>query len=249
MGRLKVLYEDDLLLVIDKPAGMPTTAQRGGRRPTVAEFLVASFPALAPIGRPGEAGLCHRLDNDTSGCLLVAKTPEAFAACRAQFAARTVTKEYLALLLGLLPQRTHWTQPIAHHPQKPARMQIHATATGPRPEKAQPAETLVEALETFPSALDRPAPYSLCRVTISTGVRHQIRVHAAHAGYPIAGDRLYQSTSARQLDRLSLPRHFLHACHLVIRHPATGEPLAIESPLPPDLREILNHLRLGTGPI
>lgn len=242
-----IRYEDDLLLVIDKPAGMPTLSTPDGVHPTVAELLLARYPALADAAPMAQdAGIVHRLDNDTSGCLLVAKTRGVYTALRAQFADRTVQKEYRALLLGAVPDTLHCTAPIAHHPRKPHRMLVCSTRADAARYKAQPAETRIERLTPFAIGPGRVAPYTLCRVTIRTGVRHQIRAHCAASGYPVAGDRLYQNARARKCDTLPLPHHFLHTSHLVFRSPTNGTLITVETPLPRELQTMLE--KMGTGP-
>ncbi|MBI4365282.1 MAG: RluA family pseudouridine synthase [Deltaproteobacteria bacterium] len=230
-----ILYEDEALLVLDKPAGMPCTIERGGRRPAVANWLLARDPALAAVGKPSDAGLVHRLDNGTSGCLLAAKTAEAYAGLRARFDAGAIRKEYLALLVGSVPEAVEWTQPIAHHPRDAKRMLCDS--------RGRPARTQLTRLEWFPARDGRVTPYSYCAVTIPTGVRHQIRAHAAAAGFPLAGDRLYQSTAVRRQDTVPLGRHFLHAHRLVFSHPTNGNSVHVESPLPLELAKILRYLR------
>lgn len=245
---LSVLYEDHCILVIDKPARMPTLSEPGGLYPTVAALLLAQYPALADVAPHAEdAGIVHRLDNDTSGCLLVAKTRGAYAALRAQFDARTVQKEYHALLLGAVPDTLHCTAPIAHHPRKSHRMLVCDTRRVATEQQAQPAETLIECLTRVPIGRGRPSPYTLCRVTIRTGVRHQIRAHCAAAGYPVAGDRVYQNARARKDDTLPLSHHFLHAARLVFRAPSDGRSITVEAPLPQALQSVLQ--KMGTGPI
>lgn len=242
---LSILHEDTAIIVIDKPAGVPTLSAPDGIHPTIAEWLLARDPALASAGpKPEEAGLLHRLDNGTSGCLLAAKTPTVYKVLRTQFDAHTVRKEYIALLLGATPARMRCTTPIAHHPRKPQRM---LACGGTKAEVAryqtQPAETQIERLQLLPIGPRRPSPYSLCRVTITTGVRHQIRVHCAAEGYPLAGDRLYQNARSHKEDTLPLKHHFLHASRLGFIHPTTQQRIAFEAPLPADLQEVLDSFR------
>lgn len=245
---IAVLYEDDFVLVIDKPAGVPTLSEPDGLHPTIAALLLARHPALADAApHAADAGIVHRLDNDTSGCLLVAKTRGAYATLRAQFDARTVQKEYRALLLGAVPDTLQCTAPIAHHPRKAHRMLVCDTRRIATEQRAQPADTLIECLTRVPIGHGRPSPYTLCRVTIRTGVRHQIRAHCAAAGYPVAGDRVYQNARSRKGDTLPLPHHFLHAARLVFRAPSDGRSLTVEAPLPQELQIVLE--KMGAGPI
>lgn len=227
---------------MDKPGGIPTVSEPGGIRPTVAEFLMAERPELADIGKPGEAGICHRLDNETSGCLLVAKTSKAYQALRAQFDAEAIEKEYLALLLGATPEELKIARSIAHHPRRRNRMLVCDTADQARRYKALPALTVVHRTQLFPATDHRAVPYALCTITIRTGVRHQIRAHCAYAGFSIAGDRLYQTAADRRIDTLLHRRHFLHASQLTFQSPGAGHRITVRAPIPEDLQEILDSM-------
>lgn len=216
---LPVLYDDEALLAVDKPAGMPCVALRAGERDTVANFLLARAPETATAGRVAlEAGLVHRLDNPTSGVLLAARTPAAWRAVREQFRCRAVEKRYLAWVDGEVSAGGVRSEPIAHHPHRARAMVACPTAARARALSARPALTRYAPLE-------RRGRWTLLTITIATGVRHQIRVHLAAAGHPLCGDALYGGPPA--------PRLLLHALELVLHHPLGGQRLAIRSQPPP----------------
>lgn len=224
---LRVLYEDDALIAVDKPAGMPSQALRPDERETVVNFLLARHPevaALEPEGR--EAGLVHRLDVDTSGVLLAARTAAAYRCLRQQFARREVVKEYLALADGTVRVAGVVDAPIAHDRRNPQRMRV----TTPDDPQGRPAVTHFCAVAHY-------GPRTLVRVRIPTGVMHQIRVHLASIGNPVVGDRLYGAPTTAAL------RQLLHAARLSVIHPTSGEAVEIRSPLPADFAEALKRLR------
>lgn len=215
-----ILYEDHALLALAKPSGMPAVARRASDRGTAANFLLAYAPETAAAGRtPLEAGLAHRLDNGTSGVLLAARAPDAWRSLRAQFHARSVEKEYFAWVDGLTAGSGGCRDPVAHHPRQPRRMVVCRDATQAARWGARPADTRYRALE-------RRGERTLLAVSITTGVRHQIRAHLAAAGHPLCGDVLYGGSPA--------PRLMLHAAALTVAHPDDGRRLSITCPPPPD---------------
>jgi 23S rRNA pseudouridine1911/1915/1917 synthase len=238
--RVEVLYEDADLVAVDKPAGISSVAVRGGSADTVASFLAARFPETRGVGgSPLEAGLVHRLDRETSGVLLAARTPAAYAGLRRQFTRRRVRKEYLALVAGDVARPATIRTPIAHDRRHPARMRVAPDPQSQEQLRARPAETAYRPEIRYGAA-------TLLRVIIHTGVRHQIRVHLASIGHPIVGDRVYGApalvaTPSRQLRLESSARHALHACRIEFRHPASGAALVVESPLPADFEELLRR--------
>jgi 23S rRNA pseudouridine1911/1915/1917 synthase len=222
-----VLHVDDAVIVVDKPAGLVVHPGAGHRDGTLVGGLLARFPELADVGDPARPGLVHRLDRGTSGLLLVARTPEAHADLVAQLAARTVERRYVALVLGVPEPRAGVVDaPIGRSPRDPTRMAVSATG--------RPARThyRVEA------AYERPVPAARLRCRLETGRTHQVRVHLSAIGHPVVGDARYGG------DRPTLPapRPCLHAARLGFRHPATGEPVAFESPVPADLEAVLAGL-------
>jgi len=227
---IRIVHADEHVVVADKPAGMPSHPLKARETGTAANALVGRFPELARVGpAPREGGLVHRLDTDTSGLLLAARTDAAHAALRAQFAARTVEKGYLALVAGELQAGGEIAVPLAHDPQDPRRVRAASDPDWAEAHGARPALTRFEPRE-------RRRGFTLVDVEIATGVMHQIRAHLAFIGHPLAGDELY---GGPRLTGLS--RHFLHAARLRFAHPAGGR-AHFESALPPDLARILETL-------
>jgi 23S rRNA pseudouridine1911/1915/1917 synthase len=229
---LEVVYEDATLLVIDKPAGMVVHPAPGHPGGTLVNALLAHCPELARSGdeRPG---IVHRLDRDTSGLILVAKSEKTRRALQRQFEQRQVHKAYLALLDGhLQPAWGRIEAPIGRDPQHRQRM---AVLPGGRD-----ASTEYHILEQFAHDLG-PArgDYTLVEVEPRTGRTHQIRVHFSSIGHPVVADPVY----GRRKRQLPVPRQFLHASRLGFRHPKTGQRLNLEAPLPPDLSSVLDLLR------
>lgn len=218
---IPVVFEDDALVAVDKPAGIPGHALDPRQRGTVAAFLLARYPEMAEVGSPLAPGLVHRLDSDTSGLLLAARTPAAHAAVRAALRARRVEKSYLAIVEGVAAGGYRIATPLAHDPGDRRRMM-----PAPPGARAWPAETSVEVLATGPRR-------SLVRAVIRTGVTHQVRVHLALLGLPVVGDPLYGRAES------ALARHALHAAALVLPHPEDGHPLRLASPLPAELDGLL----------
>jgi 23S rRNA pseudouridine1911/1915/1917 synthase len=218
-------YSDDSIIIVNKPSGLPSVALRHTDARTVANFLSAQFPETVEAGpRPLEAGLVHRLDTETSGLLLAARTPAAYTALREQFRSRAVGKHYLAIVKGILKgpgQITHRLEPTGPRGQ---RMRLSTS------ERGQEAFTRYVSLELLPH-------YTVVRLTISTGVRHQIRVHLATLGHPLVGDKRYGETG--QL----ATRLCLHAETLTFRHPATGRKFSHTTPPPEDFFAVLEQLR------
>ncbi|MCS7178749.1 MAG: RluA family pseudouridine synthase [Anaerolineae bacterium] len=222
---LTIVYEDDYLLVVDKPAGMVVHPAARLVSGTLVNALLAHCPQLASVGGPDRAGIVHRLDRETSGLIVVAKHPEIHAALQRQFQRRRVRKTYVALVEGQVhPREGIIDVPIGRDPRDRTRMM--ASRTG------RPAITQYRGVEFFPH-------YTLLEVRPHTGRTHQIRVHLAWLGYPVVGDRVY----GRRHQPLLPDRHFLHARDLAFTHPVTGKPLSLSAPLPPELTAILTRLR------
>jgi len=222
---LHVLHLDDQLIALDKPAGMPSHPLEPGERGTVVNALVARHPECASASAdPREGGLVHRLDTLTSGVLLAARTPAAWRAVREAFASRKVDKRYLAVVTGPVADAGEIDLPLRHR--------------GDHVEPA-PAGGGREALSEF-RVLSRAGDASLLEVRICTGVLHQIRAHLAAIGAPVLGDTPYGGRA-----QPGLGRFFLHAASLGLTHPATGLPLTVRAPLPPELRSILGALGLS----
>lgn len=229
---LRIVHEDDDLLVIDKPAGLVVHPAAGNRDGTLQNALLYHDPALATVPR---AGIVHRLDKDTSGLLVVARNLTAHQALVAQLQARSVSREYLAIVWGLLVAGGTVDAPIGRHATDRKRMAV--TSFG------KPAVThyRIEA---------RYRAHTLVRVNLETGRTHQIRVHMAHIRHPLLGDPVYGGrprppagmSAAARAAVLAFPRQALHATRLALRHPASGEVLEWHSPLPGDMVELIRVL-------
>ena len=227
-----ILHQDDALVAVDKPAGMQSVALRAEETDTLANFLVAAFPEVRGFGDPLEGGLAHRLDAETSGILLAARTSPAHAELRRQFAAHEVRKEYLALVTGDVSTPGHVDAPIAHDRRRPARMRPCEDAPTAERLRARPA------LTNYVPVL-RYGRETLLRVRMRTGVRHQVRVHLATIGHPIVGDALYGGAERHRW----ITRQALHASRVELRHPSTGETLALDCALPADFEAALRRLK------
>ena len=229
---LTVLFRDRSVLVIDKPAGLVVHPGAGNLRHTLQNALLALDPKLALVPR---AGLVHRLDKDTSGLLLVARTPEAHNVLTAAMAARQITREYLAVCTGVMTGGGTIDEPIGRHRTLRTRMTVRSDGrvaiTHYRIEKRFRAHTLV-------------------RVTLETGRTHQIRVHLAHVGFPVVGDPVYGgrrripkgSSPALAAELQAFPRQALHATRLTLVHPFTHREHEWRSPLPEDMQRLLGAL-------
>jgi 23S rRNA pseudouridine1911/1915/1917 synthase len=225
------VHADAHVVVLDKPPGMPSHPLKPGETGTAANALVGRFPEMAAIGPSArEGGLVHRLDTDTSGLLLAARTAPAHAMLRAQFAARTVEKGYLALVRGELHAGGEIDVPLAHDPHDARKVRAASDPEWAEAHEARPAVTRFTPLE-------RRAGFTLVDVEIATGVLHQIRAHLAFIGHPLAGDALYGGPVLS-----GLSRHFLHAARLAFTHPDGNRP-RFDSPLPTDLAGVLGSLR------
>ncbi len=224
---LDVEYEDPTLAVLNKPAGLVVHPAHGHAAGTLWNGLLARYPELAAWPRDeGWPGLVHRLDRDTSGLLLVARTLAARDALRAQFKAGQVRKVYLALVIGRPEhERARIESPIARDPHDRKRMAV--VAEGGRPARSEYR------------VLERLGNYTLLEVRPETGRTHQIRVHLAAIGHPVVGDRVY----GPERQKLRLRRLFLHAAELTFRHPATGQEMTVRAPLPAELQQVLEELR------
>ena len=234
---MKILHEDDAIIIINKPSGLPTTSTKDNPE-SVASLIAQKWPELAAIGFPNEGtGIVHRLDNDTSGILLVAKTQAAFDFLRDQFDRHTIIKKYLALVIGTPPTEGKITTPIAHHPKSAKKMIACQTAQEAAQLKANTAKTAYKVMERFPN-------HALLKIFITTGVRHQIRVHLSSIGYPLAGDALYQKPKHAILNPKNLTHHFLHAASLRFIHPSTDQEITIDCKFPVELKKCLDTLRI-----
>lgn len=220
---LNIVYEDDDILVVDKQAGMVVHPGAGTGEHTLANALLAHCPSLAGSITPERPGIVHRLDKDTSGLMVVAKSPDAHQSLVSQFSSRSIKKRYTALAQGTVsPDRGAIDAPVGRDPSHRKEM---AVVDGGR--DARTNYRVLEHLEGF----------SLLEVMPETGRTHQIRVHMAAIGHPLAGDRQYGGSTEL------FHRQFLHASYLGLKHPTTSEFREFASPLPDDLQTGLDGLR------
>lgn len=230
---LEIVFEDEHLIVVAKPAGLVVHPGAGNPDRTLQNALLAHDPSLAALPR---AGLVHRLDKDTSGLLVVARSLEAHTALVRALEARDVRREYEAVVHGVMTGGGTVDAPLGRHPADRKRMAVR--------EDGRPAVTHYRVLERFRA-------HTHVRVVLETGRTHQIRVHLAHAGYPIVGDPVYgrrlalpKGPTPRLVETLRrFRRQALHAARLEFRHPADGRPLAFEAPAPADFLDLLDALR------
>jgi 23S rRNA pseudouridine1911/1915/1917 synthase len=231
---LRVLYEDADLLVIDKPAGMIVHPAGKIVSGTLVNALLARCKDLSGIGGELKPGIVHRLDKGTSGCIVVAKNDDTHLKLSGYFARREVRKEYLALLHGsLYPGAGTVDGPIGRHPVQRKRMAV-------RRDKGRRALTRFEVVE-------RIGGCTLVRIDLQTGRTHQIRVHMAHLGHPIAGDAVYGRRRPRSIGAMSIERPMLHAWRIGFAHPRTGKAVRVEAPWPEDIKSLIDYLRSGAG--
>ncbi len=221
---LDVVHEDEAVLVIAKPAGLVVHPGSGNWSGTLLNALLAHAPQLAAVPR---AGIVHRLDKNTSGLLVVAKSLPAQTNLVRQLQARTVKREYLALVHGRVARGGKVEAPIGRHPAQRTRMAVVA--------RGRPAVTHFEVMEHFAHA-------TLLRCRLETGRTHQIRVHLQSLGHPLIGDRVYGRRGAPGILAV-FPRQALHAERLEFLHPGTGRPAAFVAPLPADLRDLIAAVR------
>jgi len=236
---LNVIFEDDHLVVLNKPAGLVVHPAPGNYTGTLVNALLFHYGGLPSSGKAltgGEgnererAGIVHRLDKDTSGVMVVARTEEALRSLMAQFKNRLVQKKYLALVAGVIKKGSGTIEaPIGRHVKERKKISVHTAS--PRA-----AVTHFVVKERLPGA-------TLVEVEIKTGRTHQIRVHMAHAGYPVAGDRTYGGPRACRVNATPVMRQMLHALSLSFVHPVSGNPITCSAPPPADMADLIDVLR------
>jgi 23S rRNA pseudouridine1911/1915/1917 synthase len=240
---LTVVYEDADLIVIDKAAGMTVHPAPGSPDGTLVNALISHCcDSLSGIGGVRRPGIVHRIDKDTSGLLVVAKTDRAHSALAARFAAHDIDRAYQAVCYGHpVPPAGRIDMPVGRHPKDRKRMAVVSEARG-------------RYAVTHYRSLERPDGAALLECRLETGRTHQIRVHLSHIGHPLVGDPVYGRGHGARLSRVPtgardavrhFPRQALHAAVLGFDHPVTGEPLSFESPLPNDMVTLLRALRKG----
>jgi 23S rRNA pseudouridine1911/1915/1917 synthase len=236
---LSLVHEDRDVMVVDKPVGLVVHPGAGNHNHTLQNALLGMDPSLASLPR---AGIIHRLDKDTSGLLVVARTQEAHTSLTRQLMARTVSREYLAVCVGVMTSGGTVDEPIGRHRTDRLRMTIR--------QDGRPAVTHYRVLERFRA-------HTYLHVKLETGRTHQIRLHLSHLRYPIAGDQVYGGRFAQPkgaTERLlvtlrGFKRQALHAANLAFDHPRSGKRLTLQSPLPADYAELLAALREDAGAV
>jgi 23S rRNA pseudouridine1911/1915/1917 synthase len=246
---LDILFEDEYLVAVNKPAGMVVHPAKGHWKGTLTAALAHHFQQLSDCGGPTRPGIVHRLDRETSGVICIAKTNEVHFKLSAQFESREVQKEYRTIVIGNIDRDRDWIrQPIGYHPYQREKMAIRAGH-----ESSRDAETFFEIIERFHG-------YAYLKVLPKTGRTHQIRVHLSHIGAAVLCDRLYgghaRATRGQLLRRQAqgqplqegdqdvvIDRQALHAHRIEFAHPITRSQLTIEAPLPPDFENVLAILR------
>ncbi|WP_067620819.1 RluA family pseudouridine synthase [Alicyclobacillus acidiphilus] len=223
---LSIVFEDDDVVVVDKPRGLVVHPGAGHPRNTVINALVARGIRLSQLGGEMRPGVVHRIDKDTSGLVMFAKTDKAYYALTEQLRLHTVERQYIAIVHGTLEHRTGTIDmPIARDPQD--RQKMKAMLEGKR------AVTHFSVIRQYPN-------YALVECRLETGRTHQIRVHFAQIGHPLAGDHVYGRRHTLPIDGQAL-----HAQTLGFVHPTTGEAVRLTSPLPPDMEDLIQHLETG----
>jgi 23S rRNA pseudouridine1911/1915/1917 synthase len=230
--QLAIVYEDDSVLVVDKPAGWVVHPGAGQATGTLAAAVLAHAPETAGVGGPRRPGIVHRLDKGTSGLLVIAKTAQAYESLTAQLAARTVSRRYLAVVHGQV-RREHGVieAPIGRHPHDRVRMAVRPAGQGKR------AITRYRVIERFPMT-----GFTYLHVTLETGRTHQIRVHLAHEGHPVVGDPTYRPKSM-SYPGVAFDGVALHAAGLAFLHPITQKLMEFSVSPPHRIELLLSHLR------
>lgn len=229
---LRILREDPTMVAVDKPPGMASHPLHAGEKGTVANGLLGRYPEMEGVGfTPREPGILHRLDRDTSGVLLAARTGAAFERLRVEFEQGRVVKVYFAIVHGRPEPEGLIDLPVACRGRRSRRVEVvsgDGDARGLRGKSA--AETHFRVVRTYQG-------YALVRLRMKTGARHQLRAHMAFLGHPVVGDSIYGPEEGRQPGR-----HLLHAAELRFFHPLRGKQIQVRSPLPGDLRSFLRKL-------
>ncbi|MBS3027941.1 MAG: RluA family pseudouridine synthase [Dolichospermum sp. DET50] len=230
---LDILYEDDELIILNKPAGLVVHPAPGHPDGTLVNALLAHCPNLPGIGGVQRPGIVHRLDKDTTGAIVIAKTDRAYQHLQAQIQAKTARREYLGLIYGVPKMETGSINlPIGRNSQDRKKMDIVSVEEGGR------------AAITHWQVKERFGNYTLMHFQLETGRTHQIRVHSAKIGHPIVGDPIYSSAHSVGVN---LPGQALHAWKLQLQHPVSGDLVEVTAPLPRSLTTLLEVLRRRSG--
>lgn len=228
----KIIFQDDSLFVIDKPSGWITNeADTTTTQPIVQKWIRENFDYPLKGDREMRDGVVHRLDKETSGILIVAKTQEAFEKLQAEFKNREVEKTYIALVHGHIEHDGEIVAPVGRLPWRRDRFGVLAGG--------REATTLYKVVKFYPG---NNAGHTLVEFKPKTGRTHQIRIHAKYIGHAVVGDEFYAGRKTARNDRKWCPRLFLHAASIKFPHPVTGKEVGFESALPEDLQNVLNTL-------
>lgn len=229
---LKIVYEDEYLLVVSKPSGLVVHPSHGHKNDTLVNALVAHGVRLSGLGGVTRPGIVHRLDKDTSGLMLVAKTDEAHKFLAGKIKERKVKRQYLTLACGnIYRSRFEVRAPITRHRQDFSRMTVDFN-------RGKFAFTYFDVIKVYNG-------FTYLKATLGTGRTHQIRVHLATIGHPVAGDPIYGGLKCAR--PLPLNRLFLHATAIEFEHPATGKIMTFNEPLPPELQKVIDFLEAQQG--
>ena len=227
---LDIRYEDDDMLLINKPAGMVVHPGAGHESGTLVNAVLAHCPEVLNVGGEMRPGIVHRLDKETSGLIIVAKNDQALQYLQAQFKERTIKKRYVALVEGQVqPPTALIDAPIGRDLRQRKKMAVITARHASK--QARPAQTMYNTMTTYDD-------FTLIECMPQTGRTHQIRVHMAYVGHPLVGDKVY----GRRKQQIRMSRHFLHAAGLVFKRPSDKETLTYESELPDDLESVLTEL-------
>lgn len=235
-----VVWSDEDVIVVDKPAGLVVHPGAGNPGGTLVNGLLALFPEIGALSGGGSAanrpGVVHRLDKGTSGLLAVARSRQGFESLTSQIGARTVGREYLALVVGRVESDAGVVDaPVGRSAADPTRMAVQVGG--------RHARTGYEVVSRFdPPSAGGPVACTLLRCRLETGRTHQVRVHFASIGHPVVGDERYGPRKPGPFPALRAGRHFLHAAKLSFDHPATAERMSFDSPLPADLAAVLDSI-------
>jgi 23S rRNA pseudouridine1911/1915/1917 synthase len=227
---IDILYEDKHIIVINKEPGLVVHPAPGHNKGTLVNRLLYHCPGLEGIGGKLRPGIVHRLDKDTSGTMVAAKNDVAHINLAAQFKSRKIKKLYLALVHGVVKYESgSISLPIGRHPSDRKKMSTVSR-------KSRSAKTFWKVIERFNSV-------TFLELDLKTGRTHQIRVHCAAINHPIVGDLVYGGKKAEKNLPILVPRQMIHAWRLEFTHPATGEAMSFESPIPPDMEKVIEMLR------
>lgn len=239
---VKVIYKDKNVIILDKPSGIPSHPLDFKEKNTVANFLIAKFPEIKGVGeKPLEPGMINRLDIGTSGILLIARNQKMFERLKSEQKNGNIKKEYMALVIGEVADWGKIDKYIGNHPTDKRRMKVFTSSEEIKNFNAGKAVTVFEVYKKYRG-------YTLLKVKIEKGLRHQIRLHLASIGHPIAGDKTYQIKKFKKLDSTLLRHQFLHASGIEFFHPISKKHVRIFSPLPRELEEIQETLYLLSIP-